>query len=324
MSQHTVARGLDHVLDRTVALGYTKVGLNLRRRLPIWPADPAPGALEGRVAAVTGATSGLGAATAEGLAALGARVLLVVRNADKARGVIDDIRRRVPAADLDTVTCDLGDLDDVRRCAAELGEREQRLDVLVHNAGAMPPERNESPQGHELTMALHVLGPVLLTELLLAEFGGGHAIFVTSGGMYGQRLRDDDPEYRSGEYSPTTAYARSKRGQVELLPVLAERWRPQDIQVSAMHPGWADTPGVSDSLPTFHRIVGPLLRDSAQGADTTVWLAATGGDGSSGKLWHDRRQRDTHLLGRTRSGEVARRRFWAWVADAIDVDPQLP
>lgn len=324
MSQHTVARGIDQALDRTVALGYTKVGLNLRRRLPTWPADPAPGALEGRVAAVTGATSGLGAATAEGLARLGARVLLVVRNADKAAGVMADIRRRVPNADLTTVTCDLGDLDDVRRCAAEIAEREERLDALVHNAGAMPPERTESPQGHELTMALHVLGPVLLTELLLASFGGGHAIFVTSGGMYGQRLRDDDPEYRSGEYSPTTAYARSKRGQVELLPVLAERWRPQDIQVSAMHPGWADTPGVVDSLPTFHRIVGPLLRNSAQGADTTVWLAATGGDGSSGKLWHDRRPRDTHLLGRTRTGEVERRRFWAWVADATDLAPQVP
>ena len=93
---------------------------------------------------------------------------------------------------------------------------------------------------------------------------------MTSGGMYAQALRDDDPEYLHGEYSPTTAYARSKRTQVELLPVLQERW-PR-LGVHATHPGWADTPGVQESLPTFRRLTSPFLRDAAGGADTTVWL----------------------------------------------------
>ncbi|QYJ04931.1 SDR family NAD(P)-dependent oxidoreductase [Nocardioides panacisoli] len=312
---------IDTALDKTVAPGYTKIGWAVRRRLPGWPADPTPGSLRGQVAIVTGATSGLGLATAEGLAALGATVHLMVRDTDKAEGVMAGIRDRVPGADLHAVRCDIGDLGDVRRCATELLDRLDRVDVLVHNAGAMPPERTESPQGHELTMSLHVLGPVLLTELLLPLLAGGRTIMVTSGGMYGQRLRDDDPEYRNGEYSPTTAYARSKRGQVELLPVLADRWHAREVQVTATHPGWADTPGVVDSLPTFHRITGPLLRSAAQGADTTVWLAATGGDGSSGTFWHDRRRRDTHLLARTRTGAVERDRFWAWTAAALDLDP---
>ena len=92
--------------------------------------------------------------------------------------------------------------------------------------------------------------------------------------MYGQRLRADDPEFTQGEYSPTAAYARSKRAQVELLPVLAERWSGDGIGVHATHPGWADTPGVVDSLPRFHKLTGPLLRDAEGGADTTVWLGA--------------------------------------------------
>lgn len=128
---------------------------------------------------------------------------------------------------------------------ADLGER--RIDVLVHNAGAMPPERTESAQGHEMTMALHVLGPVLMTELLAERLRGGRVVLVTSGGMYTQRLREDDPEYVEGDYSPTTAYARSKRAQVELLPVLQQRWAPRGIEVHATHPGWADTPASSSS-----------------------------------------------------------------------------
>ncbi|MGZ6741039.1 MAG: SDR family NAD(P)-dependent oxidoreductase, partial [Nocardioides sp.] len=83
-----LATGLDTALDRTVAPGYTRLGLAVRRHLPTWPADPEPSCLEGKVAAVTGATSGLGLATAEALAALGAEVHLVVRDTDKGARVV--------------------------------------------------------------------------------------------------------------------------------------------------------------------------------------------------------------------------------------------
>ena len=87
-------------------------------------------------------------------------------------------------------------------------------------------------------MAVHVLGPVLMTELLRERLAGQDArvVLVTSGGMYGQRLRPDDPGYVVGEYSGTTAYARSKRAQVELLPVLAGRWASSQIGVHAPTP----------------------------------------------------------------------------------------
>jgi NAD(P)-dependent dehydrogenase (short-subunit alcohol dehydrogenase family) len=215
--------------------------------------------------------------------------------------------------------CDVSDLEDVRRFASDLDL--DRLDVLIHNAGAMPPKRTVSPQGHELTMALHVLGPVLMTQLLQPVLARHDArvILVTSGGMYGQALRADDPEYRRGEYSPTTAYARSKRAQVELLPVLARRWSGPGIGVHATHPGWADTPGVQDSLPRFHQLTGPLLRDAESGAHTTVWLAASGPQPRSGRLWHDRRPRPTHLLRRTRTGDDERATMWEWVREQTGI-----
>ena len=107
-------------------------------------------------------------------------------------------------------------------------------------------------------MALHVLGPVAMTEALLPALDdAARVVLVTSGGMYAQSLPADDPEYLHDEYSPTASYARSKRAQVELLPVLQERW-PR-LCVHATHPGWADTPGVQESLPTFRRLASPLL-----------------------------------------------------------------
>lgn len=319
---------VDTVLDRTIAPGYTKLGLAARRRLPGWPADPEPDALVGRTAAVTGASSGLGIAVAEGLAALGARVLLVVRDTAKGEKVRGEVLGRVPDADLEVLRCDVGDLDDVRRFATDLSARlgDDALDVLVHNAGAMPPERATSAQGHELSMAVHVLGPVLMTDLLQDRLGaapeGARVVLVTSGGMYAQAIPTDDPEYDvpADVYKPPTAYARSKRAQVELLAPLAQRWAGERITVAAMHPGWADTPGVVDSLPLFHKLTGPVLRDAEGGADTIVWLAATSPLPIGGQLWHDRRPRPTSLLPKTRTTDAQRAELWEWVRGAAGLE----
>ncbi len=313
-----VSRAVDTVLDRSVVLGFSSIGPAVRRRLPGWPADPEPGSLAGKVAAVTGATSGLGLATARGLLELGASVRLVVRNTEKGEQVRSQLLAAVPAGEVAIDRCDVGDLDDVRRCAGELVATLDRLDVLVHNAGAMPPERTESAQGHELTMALHVLGPVLMTELLAPVLvTDARVVMVTSGGMYNQVLRSDDPEYLDGDYSPTTAYARSKRAQVELLPALERRW--PGTRVYATHPGWADTPGVQDSLPRFRSLMRPVLRDAAGGAETTVWLAAVDPAPPGGGLWHDRRQRPTHLLRRTRPQPGAVDEMWQWVQEHAEL-----
>lgn len=305
---------VDTALDRSVVLGFSSVGPAVRRRLSTWPADPAPGALAGKVAAVTGATSGLGFATARGLLELGAEVRLLVRDVAKGDRVRDELLAEVPGGSVTVDRCDVGDLADVRRCATELADGLDRLDVLIHNAGAMPPRRTESPQGHELTMSLHVLGPVLMTDLLAPVLSDdARVVFVTSGGMYGQVLRADDPEYLDGDYSPTTAYARSKRAQVELLPVLQERW--PTLSVYTTHPGWADTPGVQESLPTFRKVMRPVLRDAEGGAETTVWLAAVQPAPAGGGLWHDRGERPTHMLPKTRTRPGATTEMWSWVQD---------
>jgi NAD(P)-dependent dehydrogenase (short-subunit alcohol dehydrogenase family) len=312
---------LDTVLDRAVVPGYSKIGYWVRRRG--WPEDdPRAGSLSGTRALVTGANSGLGKATALGLARLGATVHLVVRNEERGRAALAELAEELPEADLHLERCDLSDLDDVRRFAADLLNRVHRVDVLVHNAGALPAERTESPDGHEVTVATHVLGPVLLTDLLRPVLTGHDArvVLVSSGGMYTQRLPVTDPDYRRGSYQGAVAYARSKRMQVALTPLLQQRWEEDGISVHAMHPGWADTPGVASSLPLFRTLTRPVLRDAETGADTVVWLAATEPAPPGGRFWQDRAERPTHYRRATQETESERDRMWQWVLDATGLD----
>ncbi|WP_439657495.1 SDR family NAD(P)-dependent oxidoreductase [Lentzea sp. HUAS TT2] len=308
---------LDTVADRLVVPGYSKWGYRLRKGS--WSALE-PGALNGARAVVTGAGSGIGKATALGLARLGAEVVLAVRDERKGEAARAEIVAAVPEAVVQIGLCDVSSPESVRRFAAEI----DRLDVLVHNAGVLPQERKVTAEGHELTFATHVLGPLLLTDLLrplLAASDDPRVVFVSSGGMYTQRLRGDDPEYREGTYRGATAYARTKRMQVALVPLLAERYAADGIAVHGMHPGWADTPGVAGSLPGFHKLTGAFLRTSEEGADTIVWLAATSPAPRTGQFWHDRRERPTHLLPTTGEKPEDVVAFWQYCTSAAGVLP---
>lgn len=301
---------LDTLLDRTIIGGYTSLGYRLRSTH--WEALPR---MDGQVVLVTGATSGIGRAAAEGFARLGAGVRLPVR--DRARG--ERARAEIASAtgneDVRVGLCDLSDLGAVRAFAERFLTEEPRLDVLVNNAGFLPAGRSESVDGFELTFATNVLGPFLLTNLLvplLVRSGPARIISVSSGGMYGERIDVDDLETEGRRFEGARVYARTKRAQVILTELWAQRLRDAGVVAHAMHPGWADTPGVQTSLPTFRRVTRPLLRTSQQGADTIVWLGAAPEPGlTSGRFWHDRRARPTHLLPRTRETAQDRERLWA-------------
>ena len=307
-----ISSGLDTVLDRTVVLGYTSVGYRLRQRS--WRASDLR-SMDGEVVLVTGATSGLGLAAAEGFARLGACVWLLARDPRRGESGRAAVADRSGNADVHVGLCDLSDLASVRQFAARFGPQVPRLDVLVNNAGVLASERTHSADGIELTFATNVVGPFLLTSLLiglLRRSAPSRIVNVSSGGMYTQRIRVDDLQSAVGHYDGATAYARAKRAQVILTELWAERLRGTGVVVHAMHPGWADTPGVRASLPRFYRVTKPFLRTPEQGADTILWLGAAAQPGeSSGGLWHDRVRRPTHLLPRTRETTADREQLWA-------------
>ena len=140
---------------------------------------------------------------------------------------------------------------------------------------------------------------------------------MSSGGMYAAGLTVSQLQMTPAKYNGTEQYARAKRAQVTLNEMCADRFRDSGVRFHAMHPGWADTPGVDASLPTFSKVMGPLLRTPEQGADTLVWLAADDGEplDSNGLFWLDRRPRSLHKLPSTKRSDTADRRqqLWDWV-----------
>ncbi len=308
---------IDSMLEASVVGSFTRIGYAVRRRLGHWSEL---GTLAGRVVVITGATSGLGLATAHRLATLGADIVIVARDAERAERTRAAVQAATGRPGCHVVIAELGDLASVRRAAAEIRERYPRVHALVHNAGSLDDVRSESPQGIEQTVATHVVGPFLLTSLLepaLRAAAPARVIFVSSGGMYTEPLDVAALEMPAATYDGVRAYARAKRAQVTLTSLLADQLRDAGIVVHAMHPGWADTPGVARSLPRFRRIVGPLLRSPDEGADTLAWLVADDGAplATTGAFWLDRRPRSTHRLARTRAAETLeeRARLWAWV-----------
>jgi NAD(P)-dependent dehydrogenase (short-subunit alcohol dehydrogenase family) len=308
-----IARGLiDTVLDRSVVGGYSSLGYRLRQ--PTWDSGDLA-AMDGRVVLVTGATSGIGRAAAEGFAELGASVRILARDRRRGEQARDEIAARSGNRDVGVELCDLSNLAAVRGFAERFSAQAPRLDVLVNNAGVLTASRMLSADGIELTFATNVLGAFLLTKMLaglLARSAPSRTINVSSGGMYTQRLHVEDLQMASEKFDGPVAYARTKRIEVILTELWAERLAPEGVVVHAMHPGWVDTPGLASSLPRFQHLARPLLRTPRQGADTIVWLGAAPEPArSSGRFWHDRRARPIHYLPWTRESAEERERLWS-------------
>lgn len=300
---------------------FTRIGPAIRSRLEGWtPVGDLD--LAGRNVLVTGGNGGLGTATAELLVEAGATVHITVRGEDKGVQTAREVRRATGRNSVRWWQLDLTDLAAVRAFAGDITAEVPVLDGLVHNAGAMFSQRREAG-GIETTVLLHVVAPFLLThELLPALRASDHparVVWVSSGGMYTEPL-DVATLQSPDDYEPARAYARAKRAQVVLTQQLAARLS-DDVVVDAMHPGWAATPGVGRSLPVFNRVMGPLLRDPRQGADTAAWLVAAprvARDG--GGFWLDRRRRSvSHLPGTATRPEQAMA-LWSEVTELAGLD----
>jgi NAD(P)-dependent dehydrogenase (short-subunit alcohol dehydrogenase family) len=300
---------VDRLLDLVVVPGFASAGYRLRSG----SFAPAPG-LSGKAFLITGASSGLGAAACELLAEQGATVHMLVRDRAKGEAVRAEISARTRNERLRAWTCDVSRPASIREFAAAFAAEVGELDALVNNAGVMAPERTRTPEGVELTFATNVVGPFLLTALLLPVLrAGGPAriVNVSSGGMYTAKLDGADPQLDLRDFDPARFYAHTKRCEVVLTELWQERLSGSGLSAHSMHPGWADTPGVRESLPAFRRLMRPLLRSARQGADTIAWLCwAAEPIAEPGRFWHDRRPRPTHRAPWTRESGYDRRRLW--------------
>jgi NAD(P)-dependent dehydrogenase (short-subunit alcohol dehydrogenase family) len=313
---------LSNALDAAVVPGFSKIGYAIRKRLGNWqPVSSFD--LRGKTVVITGPTSGLGKEVARQLAPTGANLVLVARNEEKCARVIDEIAPLCTENKPVFVRAEMGDLESVRSACSAIQQQFTHIDVLIHNAGALLNSRQVSPQGIEQTIASHVVGPFLMTTLLLPLMNGGRVVTVSSGGMYSSGLsafnKGETLEMPAHKYGGSKQYAIAKRAQVTLNEMWATR-EPQTEFVS-MHPGWADTPGVQESIPGFRRVTAPILRSASEGADTIAWLAAVNPlPGTSGTFWSDREVRPTHKTPQTKKRDTSetRKALWALLERQVE------
>jgi retinol dehydrogenase 14 len=261
---------------------------------------------------ITGATSGLGRATALALASSGADVLLVGRDRERGDRALSDAKTAGAGPRSALLLYDLSSQRQVRELADELPGRLDHLDVLVNNAGVDVGRREVTEDGMELTFAVNHLAPFLLTGLtmgLLDAAGAARVITLSSGAHYQGRIDFDDLQ---GErrFNGQRAYNQSKLANVLFTLEFARRFGGQQVTANCVDPGWVKGTNLgrtaSLGLQLMALTMWPVMVTPEKGADTIVWAAtAPELSGQSGQYFKKRRARDPST--RARDAEVARR-----------------
>jgi NAD(P)-dependent dehydrogenase (short-subunit alcohol dehydrogenase family) len=241
------------------------------------------GTMQGKICLITGGTNGIGKSTAQGLARLGATVLIVGRNAQKAAQVVNDIRSATGNKDVDSLLADLSSLQQIRELAAEFKSKYSRLHILVNNAGGMFQHRQLTVDGIEMTFALNHLAYFLLTNLLLDTIIASAPARIVNVSSIAHLAGVINFENLQGEraYTRLRIYGNTKLANVLFTLELARRLEGTGVTVNALHPGLINSGFVKnkfnhDFLSNAFPFVAPLIaRSPDSGAETSMYLASS-------------------------------------------------
>jgi retinol dehydrogenase 14 len=266
----------------------------------------------GKVALVTGGTSGIGKATAMALSAMGADVVVVGRDRERGERAAAEIRAQTGGR-VDLALADLSSQAEVRALAEEFKRRYDRLDVLVNNAGLVQSTRTETVDGLESTFAINHLAPFLLTNLLLdmlKQSAPSRVVTVSSEAERWGNIDFDDLQSKK-KYRGFPVYGMTKLANIMFTYELAERLKGTGVAATCMHPGAVNTRfGTNNRGPMtiLFRAFKPFMRTPEQGADTVIWLAASPDvEGVSGRYYADRKPLEPKKIA---NDPAARRRLW--------------
>ncbi|NQT74786.1 MAG: SDR family oxidoreductase [Chloroflexi bacterium] len=247
--------------------------------------------MKGKICMVTGATSGIGLATAKELAGQGATVILTARNPEKGESTVDRIQRETGNSSVEFMLADLSIQAQIRDLAREFQNRYSRLDVLVNNAGAIFLKRQLSAEGVEFTFATNYINYFLLTNLLLdtLKASAPSRIVNVSSDMQKNAKIDFDDLQAERKYSSFGAYGQSKLAIILFTYELARRLEGTQVTVNAVHPGFAAS-NIGKNNGWLGKIVVPMLKpfamSPAKAAETSIYLASSPEvEGTTGKYF---------------------------------------
>lgn len=248
--------------------------------------------MNGKICLVTGATNGIGKATAQALADMGATVVIVGRNADKCAAVVNEIKQQSGNQAVEAIIADLSIMAEVRKAADQFKAKYPKLHVLVNNAGAAFGKREVTSEGFEKTFALNHLNYFLLTNLLLDTLKASapaRIVNVSSDAHKGATLDFDDLQFEKGGFG-FNAYGRSKFANVVFSYELARRLVGTGVTVNVLHPGLVRTGFASNMGAIPSAAINFALRfvglTPEQGAQTSIYLASSPDvENVTGKYW---------------------------------------
>lgn len=277
--------------------------------------------MTGKTVLVTGGTSGIGGATAAGLADLGARVGIVGREQQRAEAAAEQIR--VAGGQVDVFTADVASQRQVRRLAEQVLAAYPRLDVLVNNVGGYWATRHETEDGLERTFAVNHLAPFLLTNLLLDRLRSSapaRVVTVSSGAQSMGRI-DFDDLMGDRSYNGQRAYNQSKLANVMFTFELARRLEGTGVTATVLHPGVVRTSfGQEDSgrwMRLMLPVARPFMKSPEEGAATSIHLASSPiVEGVTGQYFASSRPREAS---RASYDTGAAARLWEVSAELVDI-----
>ena len=259
---------------------------------------PRMGDLDGKVVLITGANTGIGRATAEALAARGARIILACRSAEKTKPVLDAIAAAGGKADF--VALDLADLDSVRACAEAVLAKDEPLHVLINNAG-LAGLKGLTKQGFEITFGTNHLGHFLLTELLLPRLRASapsRIVNVASGSHYQAKGIDWDALRKpTAHLTGMPEYEVSKLANVLFTKELARGRAGKGVHSYALHPGVVASDAWRQMPWPIRPIAKLFMLSNEEGAQTTIYCAASTDVADDDGLFYDKcKQRKPNVL----------------------------
>jgi len=238
--------------------------------------------MQGKVCVVTGANSGIGKATAMGLAQMGATVVMVCRDQAKGEEAQNEIKEKSGNDAIDLMLADLTSQASIRQLAENIQQRYQQVHVLINNAGGVNLTRRETSDGLEATFAVNYLAPFLLTNLLLDKLKASspaRIVIVSSESHQAGYIKMDDLELEKG-YRLMRAYGQSKLAMVLFTYELARRLQGTGVTANCLHPGFVATNIGQNGVGSIGRSIVKLIFSRLgispeEGAKTSIYLASS-------------------------------------------------